>query len=89
MCSESARPIAYVACSEVARPTASVACPESARPTAPTVIVPASAQVGLADSQSAKPTLSVPAVANASSGDSAPIVGDEEQHHSNQGRALL
>jgi hypothetical protein len=61
---------------------------QSAKPTAP-----ASAQVSLADSKLAKPTFSVPVVADASSDDSAPIVdhslGDEGQHHSNQGHVLL
>jgi hypothetical protein len=42
--SQSARPIASTACPESARPTSQLA-----RPTASTAIVPASAQVGLAD----------------------------------------
>ena len=85
-CSESAEPTLKSAepiavCSESARPTASTACPESARPTpqlsrltTPIVVVPTSAQVGLADFQSAKLTFLVPAAADASLDDSAPIV---------------
>jgi hypothetical protein len=44
-CSKSARPT-----SQSAKLTASAACTESARSTAPATVVPASAQVGLADS---------------------------------------
>jgi hypothetical protein len=51
-CSKSARPTSkstklITTCPEPVRPTS-----QSARPTAPTVVVPASAQVSLADSQS-------------------------------------
>ena len=81
--SKSVEPI--TACLESARPTASAAFPESARPTSqlgkPTA--PASAQVGLADFQSAKPNFSVSAAANASSDDSAPIVDHSLEMKSN------
>jgi hypothetical protein len=59
-----------------ARPTASTACPESARLPSQSVkpTAPASAQVGLANFELAKPTFSVSAAANASSDDSTPLV---------------
>jgi hypothetical protein len=54
-----------------------------ARPTAPAAVVPASAQVGLADFQSAKQTFSVPAAADASLDDSIPIVDRSLEMKSN------
>jgi hypothetical protein len=66
---QSARPTAYATCPESARPTSKLA-----KPTTPAAIVTASAQVGLADSQSARPTFLVPAAADASSGGLTPLV---------------
>jgi hypothetical protein len=81
LASQLAKPTASVACSESARPTsqsarltASAVCSKSARLTAPAAIVLVSAQVGLADSQSAKPTFLVLAATNVSSDGSTPIV---------------
>jgi hypothetical protein len=79
--------------SKSAEPTA--AYPESARPTSqyarPTA--PASAKVGLADFQSAKPTFLVPATINVPLDDSAPIVDHSLKMKSNiiqiKRRALL
>jgi hypothetical protein len=76
-----AEPIA--ACSESARPPASAACPELARLTAPAAFVLASAQVGLADSQSAKLSFLVPVAIDASSDDLAPIVDHSIEMKSN------
>jgi hypothetical protein len=71
------------ACSEPARPPASAACPELARLTAPAAFVLASAQVGLADSQSAKLSFLVPVAIDASSDDLAPIVDHSIEMKSN------
>jgi hypothetical protein len=75
-CSKSARPTAPAAYSESARPTASAAYPESAKSASQSAkpTTPASAQVGLADFQSAKPTFPVLAAADASSDYLTPLV---------------
>jgi hypothetical protein len=59
-----------------ARPPASAACPELARPTSQSAksTAPASAQVGLANFQLAKPTFLVSAAAKASSDDLTSLV---------------
>jgi siroheme synthase len=72
--SKSARPTTHAACSESARSTTHAASHESARPTltpARLSAYTASAQIGLTDSQSAKPISLVTATADASLDDSA------------------
>jgi hypothetical protein len=74
--SQSAKPTTFATSSKSARPTTFTACPKSARLTSQSAkpTAPASAQVGLAHFQSAKPNFPVPVAANVSLGDLTPLV---------------
>jgi hypothetical protein len=95
VCSKSARPTAHAACPESARPTTHAASHESARPTLmPAKPSPstASAQIDLADSQSAKSISLVPAAVDASLDDLTLVDRSSEikkSHYSNQGYTFL